>query len=130
MRHDAVDDLVGRPYAYGARGPDAFDCWGLVLAVRARLALPAPPDFASREVAPAQVRALVQPALTKGTGWTRCVPRHGAIAYAPATAHAGVLVWGRVIHAVYRVGVVAWRLGEWTARFEDAEFWELEELVP
>lgn len=23
-------DLIGRPYADGARGPDAFDCWGLV----------------------------------------------------------------------------------------------------
>jgi len=26
-----VTDLVGVPFRYGARGPDAFDCYGLVL---------------------------------------------------------------------------------------------------
>jgi len=25
-----VGDLIGKPYAIGGRGPDSFDCWGLV----------------------------------------------------------------------------------------------------
>ena len=28
-----LDDFVGLPYAEGARGPDAYDCYGLVAAV-------------------------------------------------------------------------------------------------
>lgn len=33
---DHIGDLVGRPYRDGARGPDAFDCWGIVLEAYAR----------------------------------------------------------------------------------------------
>lgn len=29
-------DLIGAPFAYGARGPDAFDCYGLVLELARR----------------------------------------------------------------------------------------------
>ena len=27
---DWVADIIGKPYAVGARGPEAFDCWGVV----------------------------------------------------------------------------------------------------
>lgn len=27
---DSVDDLLGLPFAYGGRGPDSFDCYGLI----------------------------------------------------------------------------------------------------
>ena len=41
-----MTDLVGVPFRYGARGPDAYDCYGLVLecARRAGVSLP---DFGS-----------------------------------------------------------------------------------
>ena len=26
-----LDDLIGKPYSQGARGPEAYDCWGLVM---------------------------------------------------------------------------------------------------
>lgn len=29
-------DLIGKPFAWGARGPEAFDCWGLVRFALAR----------------------------------------------------------------------------------------------
>jgi cell wall-associated NlpC family hydrolase len=38
-----VRGFVGRPFAFGGRGPEAFDCWGLVRAVladRFAIALP------------------------------------------------------------------------------------------
>lgn len=31
-----LDDLIGKPYKNNARGPNAFDCWGLVLEVMRR----------------------------------------------------------------------------------------------
>jgi cell wall-associated NlpC family hydrolase len=32
--------LVGTPYAWGARGPDSYDCWGLFLRARELAGLP------------------------------------------------------------------------------------------
>lgn len=33
MTHWATP-LIGKPWVYGAKGPDAFDCWGFVLYVQ------------------------------------------------------------------------------------------------
>lgn len=47
MMHWAAD-YVGRPYSPGGRGPDAYDCWGLVRAVyedRFDIALPILPGI-------------------------------------------------------------------------------------
>lgn len=30
---DWVNDYLGKPWEVGARGPDSYDCWGLVVAV-------------------------------------------------------------------------------------------------
>lgn len=118
-----LNDLIGRPYRYGARGPAEFDCWGLVLEVRRRLGLATPPDFATRVLAPEHARALFRD--NRPSGWELVAPRHGAIAYAAAQAHAGVLVAGRVVHAVRGSGVVAWSLGRWLAEYgEPLEFYE------
>lgn len=45
MTHWA-DDFVGKPYAAGAAGPEAYSCWGLVRAVFARVHGIAFPDVA------------------------------------------------------------------------------------
>lgn len=118
----ALSELVGRPYAAGARGPGAFDCWGLVLEARRRLALPVPPDYAGGDPLD---RAIVE-ALFRGerpAGWTRGELTHGAIVLAPDAAHAGVHLAGRVLHAT-RHGVAAWALGHWAATFGAYECWE------
>lgn len=39
-----LDDLIGKPFAYGGRGPDVYDCYGLALEVKRRLG-EVPPDF-------------------------------------------------------------------------------------
>jgi probable lipoprotein NlpC len=31
------DDLIGKPYEDMARGPDAYDCWGLIIEVASRV---------------------------------------------------------------------------------------------
>lgn len=116
----ALSELVGRPYAPGARGPAAFDCWGLVLEVRRRLGLPLPPDFA--HATPAEIRAAY--ASPRPAGWARGPLTRGAIVLAPAAGHAGVHLGGRVLHAVARAGVVAWTLGHWAATFGDVQAWE------
>jgi cell wall-associated NlpC family hydrolase len=37
--------LIGLPFRWGGRGPDAYDCWGLVSACLQSLDLPVPPDL-------------------------------------------------------------------------------------
>jgi len=117
-----LNDLIGRPYRYGARGPAAFDCWGAVLEVRARLGLVTPPDFATRVLTPEHARAIFHD--ERPPGWARVEACHGAVAYAPALAHAGVQIAGRIVHAVRGPGVVAWTLGRWLAEFGELEFYE------
>jgi cell wall-associated NlpC family hydrolase len=38
----ALQQVIGKPFKWGARGPAAYDCWGLVLAARRLLDLPCP----------------------------------------------------------------------------------------
>lgn len=117
----ALNELVGRPFARGGRGPAAFDCWGLVLAVRARLGLVLPPDFASGELTRDTVHALF---LTeRPEGWRRGDLTLGGIVLATDAAHAGIHLAGRVLHANRR-GVVAWSLGHWSVNFGALECWE------
>ena len=40
-----INDLRGKPFRWQGRGPDAYDCWGLVIEVLARRGLPSPGDF-------------------------------------------------------------------------------------
>jgi len=110
-----VSAFIGRPYAFGARGPAAYDCWGLVLAVRAALGLPVPPDFAAPDAVSADARArLAVCAREAPYGQT------GAILYTERTCHAGHVWRGSVVHAMKRYGVVAWPLGRWMALFPDS----------
>lgn len=57
-RADFLTGIVGRPYAERARGPDAFDCWGLVAFARPRLfGGPALPDD---DISPADMRRVAR----------------------------------------------------------------------
>ena len=38
--HDLLTPLIGRPYKFGADGPDAYDCWGLVRHLLFELGVP------------------------------------------------------------------------------------------
>lgn len=40
-------DLLGKPFRYGGRGPEAFDCYGLAIELRRRAGLPMPEDYLS-----------------------------------------------------------------------------------
>jgi cell wall-associated NlpC family hydrolase len=117
-----LDDLPGKPWERGGRGPGAYDCWGLVLEVRRRLALPLPPDFASGAFGCEVARRLFHD--VRPPGWVRGELCLGGILLAPGPGHAGILVGARVLHAQAKTGVVAWSLGHWAATFGDVECWQ------
>ncbi|MFZ2447487.1 MAG: NlpC/P60 family protein [Syntrophobacteraceae bacterium] len=43
-------DLLGKEFRYGARGPDAYDCYGLIIEVRKRAGLFTPANYASTDL--------------------------------------------------------------------------------
>jgi cell wall-associated NlpC family hydrolase len=43
-----VSDLLGKPFAWYARGPEAYDCWGLVLEVARRAGVYLPDEISIR----------------------------------------------------------------------------------
>lgn len=55
-----VAELLGLPYALGGRGPEAFDCYGLVREFHRRRGLELPPGDTEEAVAPHFV-AVAQP---------------------------------------------------------------------
>lgn len=55
-----VKRLIGKPFRLGARGPDEYDCWGLVEAVFLARGLPSPGDW--------QAGALTSPMICKIMG--------------------------------------------------------------
>jgi len=119
---EALEDLIGQPFERGARGPDAYDCWGLVLALRGFLGLPVPPDVATGALTRDQAHVLF--AADRPAGWRRVPLCHGGILLAPCAAHAGVHLAGRVVHAQATAGVVAWSLAQWHCAFGAPECWE------
>ena len=111
MTPACINDLVGKPYLRGARGPAAFDCWGLVLELARRCALPVPADWLGLDLDRAQQRALM--ALQACRVQRLPGPAEGAIAYAARAGHAGLVLHGRVVHAQRGAGVVAWPVALW-----------------
>lgn len=57
----ACADLIGKPYAHGGRGPEAYDCFGLFaeLCRRRGLALPPEPNPPTREGEAAAIQAAI-----------------------------------------------------------------------
>jgi hypothetical protein len=117
-----LTDLVGLPFVRGARGPLAFDCWGLVLEVRGRLSLRVPPDYVSGNLSRAAMLDLFH--VERPSDWKPCGLRNGAIVLSRDWGHAGVHLLGRVLHSQVRSGVVTWSLGHWTATLGPLECWE------
>jgi cell wall-associated NlpC family hydrolase len=102
-------DYVGKPWANGAAGPLAFDCWGLVRAVYAErfgIVLPAVDCDAH---APLAVRHAFA-AGRQGEDWLPVADRREGdvvlMGQARRPHHVGVWVAGGVLHAVEGSGVV------------------------
>ena len=124
-----LGDLAGRPFVRGARGPDAFDCWGVVIEARRRLGLPVPPDFASAALTREDMLALF--ATQRPAAWRRAPELvAGGIVLARDAGHAGVHVAGRILHAAAKAGVVTWSLGQWAAVYGAIECWTHLEAAP
>jgi cell wall-associated NlpC family hydrolase len=114
-----VNDLIGKPWRLGARGPDAFDCWGLTREILGRLRPGKPlPDWASDGMSRERQRALIGGELP---AW--CKPAtaldHGTLLYSERATHIAIVVDGWAITAVRHGGVVAMKAANYAAMFLD-----------
>lgn len=111
------DDLLGRPFADGGRGPDTYDCWGLVREVYRRYGASLPDYPVSAMDAVRIARQMEQEA----GGWAEVkrplpVPCLVVIRLACGSwvNHAGVYIGdGRFIHAYKTTGVIIDRIKRW-----------------
>lgn len=104
-----INRYVGLPYQAGGRGPGAFDCWGLLLAVQRAHFGRALPDLQMGDAA----TSFAAYEHRRATGeWVLIArPVHGAPALMRAGMHPHVGTWlgvdgGGVLHAQEGAGVV------------------------
>lgn len=101
-----LNDFVGLPYREGARGPDAFDCYGLIAAVLKAARGVSLPDFYQDAPGPQSASRAISAALAGEVSGGRSVkvetPQDYDIAVVGSTArphHVGVVIDGGVLHA-------------------------------
>jgi cell wall-associated NlpC family hydrolase len=109
-------DLIGKPFEYGGRGPDFFDCYGLVTEFMRRAGQRVP-DYISRE---AQERIALDMEAAR-VSWMACEPGPGAVALIRVGRHvchvAIVMPRGKLMHTWARSGGVCIEdLDEWRHR--------------
>jgi cell wall-associated NlpC family hydrolase len=112
------DDLIGKPFELGGRGPDTYDCWGLVAEMLRRMGQ-SPPDLNS----PAEHERMALLAISQSVSpiWTPCDPKPGAVVTLRTGRHAGhvgmLLPAGQFIHCWERAGGVCVEpFAEWQRR--------------
>jgi cell wall-associated NlpC family hydrolase len=120
----AFADLVGKPFKWCGRGPDAFDCYGVVEETARRAGLKVP-DYNSPTVHQ-HIASLIEEQVSF---WTPCHPGPGAVAtirvrsmqegqMRSLVSHVAMLLpHGRMIHAWEASGgVTVERVADWQHR--------------
>lgn len=111
-----ISDLVGVPFVYGGRGPEAFDCYGLVMECARRDGVTLPDfGFASDQALVAAMMGVTMPQ------WEPVEPQAGAVVLFRVgrfVCHVGYLLdAGRMIHTWDKSGgVTIARLDDWKQR--------------
>lgn len=112
-------DLIGTPFEYGGRGPDTYDCYGLVMELGRRNGVEFPEIESSAELAVCHAKMTVESMSDK---WQKIDnARPGAVAWMQVGRYgchvAYVLDQHRFIHTWEKSnGVVIERLEDWKNR--------------
>ncbi len=104
---DYINEVVGKPWAICAEGPDSFDCWGLVLDSFRRLDGVELPQVTRYTNEPDSKGASGALAIQSGS-YIKCEPHDGAIMAAFLDGnfvHAGRCLCGGVVHATRGLSV-------------------------
>lgn len=114
IKPSLYSDLIGKPFVLGGRGPDTFDCYGLVAELSHRLGKTIP-DYNRPET----IEGVANLYDKYVTAWQPCEAKPGAIAAIRLGRHvqhvAMILPFGELIHTWEKTGGVC---------KEPVEFWQ------
>ena len=106
-----IDQYIGLPYREGARGPDAYDCYGLVAAVFATLRGIQLPDWyqaaPGAQAASRAISAAVEGEVAGGRSVKVDEPQDWDIAVVGSNTrphHVGVYIQGGILHSARGLG--------------------------
>ena len=124
-----VNQYIGLPYKEGARGPDAFDCYGIVAAVFAERNI-ALPDFYQDGPGPMSaaraIDASVKGEIMGGRAERVDAPEDYDIAVVRGFSkahHVGVVIDGGVLHASRGLGSIWQSMSSFLRLHGDVEFY-------
>jgi hypothetical protein len=116
-----VNDLIGKPWRLGGRGPDAFDCWGVVREVLQRMLPGLPlPDWASDTMTRERQREIMAGAFPVHCTRTDELV-DGVLLLSRRAGHIAIVVDRWALSARRFTGVVAVRADLYAAQFCDTE---------
>lgn len=113
------DDLLGLPFADGGRGPDTFDCWGLVVEVYKRYGVQLP-NYPIENYKASYVGDMIKKEFPKWKEVEQTYPIPSVVliqmSYESWANHVGVYIGnGLFIHAYKASGVTIARVKKWRA---------------
>lgn len=110
-------DLIGKPFKYGGRGPDSYDCWGVVMEMMRRNGVSVP-DYGHAT----DHRTIAAMMLGAKPQWEPCKPQPGALLLIRVKGlhcHVGFQVAENYfIHAMEAPGVCVERISLWENKIE------------
>ena len=105
-----IQDLIGLPYVHGARGPNAYDCWGLCVKIYSRLNRDLP-DYPVAHLTREETKALIMGHARDRAEWID-VPEDWCFVFDGRDGHIGLYYGGRVVHSARALGCVVQRYAE------------------
>jgi len=105
-----IQDLIGKPYAHGARGPEEYDCWGLCVEIYKRGGIVLP-DYTVKHLTHAQTTALILGHAQDRADWI-VTPQNWCFVFDQRDGHIGLYYRDKVIHCARIIGCIAQRLDE------------------
>ncbi len=109
-----VADLIGKPFEIGARGPDKYDCYGLLVEVFKR-AGSIVPDYESPS--DGKIIAIMMSKEIELWEETHLEPGAALLFRIPGSTHVGVYLGNdKFIHSWQECGVLIERLTNWQQR--------------
>jgi hypothetical protein len=118
-------DLLNKPYLRNGRGPDNYDCWGLVMEMYRRMGIELfdinKPVFSKREI----ILMMKEHEPLTGFKESSNEPKEPGVFYDRRRGHIGIMIGKKhVLHAVEPQGVVVFPIDSFLMLNPNARYYE------
>ena len=113
------NDLIGKPYRLGAKGPEAYDCWTLTVEAAKRFGVTVP-EIDCTGLARAEIGAIADEK-RHNIAYEIDLPSDGDVLLSLRLGHIGTVLHGMVLHTHRKHGVLLERMESFRAMYKDAQ---------